>query len=299
MLIGTYVLSAGYYDAYYLKAQQVRTLIARDFAAAFERCDCHPDADRAVGRLRDRREERRSDRDVSERRVHRAGRPRRAAGDLGAGRACRPTGCRSGCRSSAAPSTRRPCCASARRRSKQRRRHFTRDGPALHRREAALDDALIEGRTGEWEVVIGLEVHAQIIAEAKLFSGAATAFGAEPNTQVSPVDAGVSRHAAGDQPALRRAGGEDRARPRRRDQSVTASSTARTTSTPICRPGYQISQYQQPVVGKGRVDARHARRLDARDRHHPAASRAGRRQEPARPAPERRPMSISTAPASG
>jgi aspartyl-tRNA(Asn)/glutamyl-tRNA(Gln) amidotransferase subunit A len=40
VLIGTYVLSAGYYDAYYLKAQRVRTLIARDFAAAFERCDC-------------------------------------------------------------------------------------------------------------------------------------------------------------------------------------------------------------------------------------------------------------------
>ena len=39
ILIGTYVLSAGYYDAYYLKAQKVRTLIARDFAAAFERCD--------------------------------------------------------------------------------------------------------------------------------------------------------------------------------------------------------------------------------------------------------------------
>src|SRR5437763_14400223 len=49
--------------------------------------------------------------------------------------------------------------------------------------------ALIEGKTGKWEVVIGLETHAQIIAKSKLFSGAATAFGAEPNTQVSPVDA--------------------------------------------------------------------------------------------------------------
>ena len=43
----------------------------------------------------------------------------------------------------------------------------------------------IEGRTGTWEVVIGLEVHAQVISQAKLFCGAATAFGAEPNTQVS------------------------------------------------------------------------------------------------------------------
>lgn len=49
----------------------------------------------------------------------------------------------------------------------------------------------IKGETGEWEVVIGLEVHAQITTNAKLFSGAATAFGAEPNTQVSLVDAAM------------------------------------------------------------------------------------------------------------
>ncbi len=49
----------------------------------------------------------------------------------------------------------------------------------------------ITGTTGEWEVVIGLEVHAQITTQAKLFSGAATAFGAEPNTQVSLVDAAM------------------------------------------------------------------------------------------------------------
>src|SRR5213075_2439174 len=50
----------------------------------------------------------------------------------------------------------------------------------------------IKGETGEWEVVVGLEVYAQITATAsKLFSGAATAFGAEPNTQVSLVDAAM------------------------------------------------------------------------------------------------------------
>src|ERR1700748_94286 len=48
----------------------------------------------------------------------------------------------------------------------------------------------IKGATGDWEIVIGMEVHAQIISNAKLFSGAATAFGAEPNSQVSYVDAG-------------------------------------------------------------------------------------------------------------
>jgi len=46
---------------------------------------------------------------------------------------------------------------------------------------------VIEGESGPWELVIGLEVHAQVISQSKLFSGAATAFGAEPNSQVSFV----------------------------------------------------------------------------------------------------------------
>ena len=50
---------------------------------------------------------------------------------------------------------------------------------------------LVEGRTGEWEVVIGLEVHAQVSSSAKLFSGAPTAFGADPNANVSLVDAAM------------------------------------------------------------------------------------------------------------
>ena len=49
----------------------------------------------------------------------------------------------------------------------------------------------IQGATGDWEVVIGLEVHAQVTSNAKLFSGASTAFGAEPNSQVSLVDAAM------------------------------------------------------------------------------------------------------------
>src|SRR3546814_3418406 len=51
--------------------------------------------------------------------------------------------------------------------------------------------ATIQGRTCDWEYVIGLEVHAQFTSNAKLFSGAATDFGAEPNTQVSLVDAAM------------------------------------------------------------------------------------------------------------
>ena len=54
-----------------------------------------------------------------------------------------------------------------------------------------MTDYRIQGATGEWEVVIGLEVHAQVTSNAKLFSGASTTFGAEPNTQVSLVDAAM------------------------------------------------------------------------------------------------------------
>ena len=89
IMIGTYVLSAGYYDAYYLRAQKVRTLIARDFREAFKKCDvlltpATPSAAFAIGG-----QDRRSGVDVSERRVHRDGQSRGAAGDLGAGRARR------------------------------------------------------------------------------------------------------------------------------------------------------------------------------------------------------------------
>lgn len=51
----------------------------------------------------------------------------------------------------------------------------------------------IAGATGDWEIVMGLEIHAQVVSNAKLFSGAATAFGAAPNTQVSLVDAEIGR----------------------------------------------------------------------------------------------------------
>src|SRR5689334_21438174 len=59
------------------------------------------------------------------------------------------------------------------------------------RSRAMSDTKLIEGRTGPWEIVLGLEVHAQVASNAKLFSGAAVGFGAGPNEQVSLVDAAM------------------------------------------------------------------------------------------------------------
>src|SRR5579864_783748 len=112
--------------------------------------------------------------------------------------------------------------------------------------------ALIQGRTGKWEVVIGLETHAQIVAEAKLFSGAATAFGAAPNTQVSPVDAAfpgmlpvINRHVV--EQAVRTGLGLDA------EINLTSIFDRKNYFYPDLPAGYQISQYQQPIVGRGRV----------------------------------------------
>src|SRR3984885_3310722 len=111
---------------------------------------------------------------------------------------------------------------------------------------------LIEGRTGAWEVVIGLEVHAQVTAEAKLFSGAATAFGAEPNTQVSTVDAAFP----GMLPVINRRCVEQAVKTGLGlDAQINLYSVfdRKNYFYPDLPAGYQISQYQQPVVGAGRV----------------------------------------------
>ena len=89
IMLGTYALSSGYYDAYYGQAQKVRTLIARDFAAAFEHGRRARLADHADHRVPDRRQGRRPDGDVPQRPVHHPGEPRGHPGDLGAVAACR------------------------------------------------------------------------------------------------------------------------------------------------------------------------------------------------------------------
>jgi aspartyl-tRNA(Asn)/glutamyl-tRNA(Gln) amidotransferase subunit B len=68
----------------------------------------------------------------------------------------------------------------------------------------------LQGATGEWEVVIGLEVHAQVTSQAKLFSGASTEFGAEPNSQVSLVDAAMPGMLPVLEPRVRPPGGSHR-----------------------------------------------------------------------------------------
>jgi aspartyl-tRNA(Asn)/glutamyl-tRNA(Gln) amidotransferase subunit B len=111
---------------------------------------------------------------------------------------------------------------------------------------------LIPGATGDWEVVIGLEVHAQVSSQAKLFSGASTAFGGEPNSHVSLVDAAMP----GMLPVINeecvrqavRTGLGLNARINRR--SIFAR---KNYFYPDLPQGYQISQYDQPIVGEGIV----------------------------------------------
>jgi len=109
---------------------------------------------------------------------------------------------------------------------------------------------LISGTTGEWEVVIGLEVHAQVTSNSKLFSGAATEFGAEPNTQVSLVDAAMP----GMLPVINAYCVEQAVRTGLAlDAQINLYSIfdRKNYFYADLPQGYQISQYKQPVVGEG------------------------------------------------
>lgn len=105
----------------------------------------------------------------------------------------------------------------------------------------------------EWEVVIGLEVHAQLNTKSKIFSGAATAYGAMPNTQVCAVDAGLP----GVLPVLNR---EAVHKAVTFGLAIDAEITERSVFArknyfyPDLPKGYQISQYEFPIVGKGHLD---------------------------------------------
>jgi aspartyl-tRNA(Asn)/glutamyl-tRNA(Gln) amidotransferase subunit B len=116
-----------------------------------------------------------------------------------------------------------------------------------------MSDYRIQGETGEWEVVVGLEVHAQVTSNAKLFSGAATAFGAEPNTQVSLVDAAM--------PGMLPVPNRECIR-----QAVRTGMAIEAQINKWSRfdrknyfyadlpQGYQISQLYHPIVGEGAID---------------------------------------------
>ena len=111
---------------------------------------------------------------------------------------------------------------------------------------------LLKGATGDWEVVIGLEIHAQVTSSAKLFSGAATAFGAEPNAHVSLVDAAMP----GMLPVIN---AECVRQAVRTGLGLKAKINNRSVFDrknyfyPDLPQGYQISQYKSPIVGEGEI----------------------------------------------
>ncbi|MGB0632094.1 MAG: Asp-tRNA(Asn)/Glu-tRNA(Gln) amidotransferase subunit GatB, partial [Alphaproteobacteria bacterium] len=113
--------------------------------------------------------------------------------------------------------------------------------------------SLIQGRTGDWEIVIGLEVHAQVTSKSKLFSGASTEFGAAPNTQVSLVDAAMP----GMLPVINEKAVEQAVRTGlglNAEIHLKSIFDRKNYFYPDLPQGYQISQYLDPVVGKGEIE---------------------------------------------
>ena len=111
---------------------------------------------------------------------------------------------------------------------------------------------LVKGATGDWEVVIGLEVHAQVTSQSKLFSGAATEFGAEQNSQVSLVDAAMPGmlpviNAECVAQAVRTGLGL------KSEINLFSRFDRKNYFYPDLPQGYQISQFQYPIVGEGKV----------------------------------------------
>ena len=116
----------------------------------------------------------------------------------------------------------------------------------------AKPSKLIKGATGDWEVVIGMEIHAQVTSQSKLFSGASTLFGEEPNANVSLVDAAMP----GMLPVINE---ECVAQAVRTGLGLEAQINLRSVFDrknyfyPDLPQGYQISQYKSPIVGEGLV----------------------------------------------
>lgn len=112
---------------------------------------------------------------------------------------------------------------------------------------------IYEGTSGPWELVIGLEVHAQIISESKLFSGAEASFGGEPNTQVSLVDAAMP----GMLPVINEACVKQAVKTGlgiNAHINLVSIFDRKNYFYADLPAGYQISQYQHPIVGKGYLD---------------------------------------------
>ncbi|MEI7669798.1 MAG: Asp-tRNA(Asn)/Glu-tRNA(Gln) amidotransferase subunit GatB [Pseudomonadota bacterium] len=115
-----------------------------------------------------------------------------------------------------------------------------------------MNEYRIKGKTGDWEVVLGLEVHAQVISKSKLFSGAANDFGSEPNENVSLIDAGMP----GMLPVINERCIEQAVKTGlglKAEINLRSIFDRKNYFYPDLPQGYQISQYLDPIVGKGKI----------------------------------------------
>ncbi len=118
---------------------------------------------------------------------------------------------------------------------------------------SARPDQLVRGDKGQWEIIVGLEVHAQVTSEAKLFSGASAAYGGEPNSHVSLVDAAMP----GMLPVINMFCVEQAIRTGlglNAEINRKSRFDRKNYFYPDLPQGYQISQYQHPIVGEGAVE---------------------------------------------
>ena len=118
--------------------------------------------------------------------------------------------------------------------------------------EASRKVATIKGETGDWEIVVGLEIHAQVLSKAKLFSGASAEFGAEPNAHVSLVDAAMP----GMLPVINEFCVEQAVRTGlglKAQINKVSVFDRKNYFYPDLPQGYQISQFKNPIVGEGEV----------------------------------------------
>jgi aspartyl-tRNA(Asn)/glutamyl-tRNA(Gln) amidotransferase subunit B len=136
---------------------------------------------------------------------------------------------------------------------------------------------VISGAKHDWELVIGMEIHAQVASNAKLFSGASTTFGAEPNTNVAFVDCAMP----GMLPVINEFCIEQAVRTGlglKAGINLTSAFDRKNYFYPDLPQGYQISQLYHPIVGEGEVIVEMAPGVARRgaDRAHPPGT--GRRQ---------------------
>ena len=273
ILVGTYVLSHGYYDAYYLKAQQVRRLIADDFARAYAQCDVimgptAPTAAFPIGAKSDDPVQMYLN-DIFTIAANLTGAPAHVDSLRLRPRAA----CRSACSSRATTFAEAQLLDVA---------HRYQQATDWHLRAPPEAGASM---TCSWEVVIGLETHAQLSTASKIFSGASTAFGARAE------HAGVRRrHRAAGRAAGARTGARSSARSASGSRSAARStgaacSRARITSIPTCRRATRSRSTRSRSCRAACVDDRVAdARRDPRAPH-ARAPRGGRRQVAARGLP--------------